>query len=89
MTSHGFRHSASTLLHEHIHIHKVSSEVIEMQMAHKDDNRIRGTYNHAQYLPERKRLMQWWCDYLDEIKVRYSITQQLVFYYYIVQTQPY
>jgi integrase len=68
MTSHGFRHSASTLLHEHIHIHKVSSEVIEMQMAHKDDNRIRGTYNHAQYLPERKRLMQWWCDYLDEIK---------------------
>ena len=68
MTSHGFRHTASTLLHENMHRHGISSEVIEMQMAHKDDNKIRGTYNHAQYLPERKRLMQWWCDYMDRIK---------------------
>ena len=68
MTSHGFRHSASTLLHENMHIHHISSQVIEMQMAHKDENKIRGTYNHAQYLPERKRLMEWWGDYLDHIK---------------------
>jgi len=71
MTSHGFRHTASTLLHDNLHIHKVSSDAIELQMAHKDGS-IRGVYNHAQYLPERVRLMQWWCDYLDEIKARHS-----------------
>ncbi len=71
MTSHGFRHTASTLLHDNLHIHKVASEAIELQMAHKDGS-IRGVYNHAQYLPERTRLMEWWCDYLDEIKVKYA-----------------
>jgi len=72
MTSHGFRHTASTLLHEHMHVHGISSEVVEMQLAHKDENKIRGTYNHAQYLSERRRLMEWWCDYIDEIKVKYG-----------------
>ena len=71
MTSHGFRHTASTLLHEHLHIHNVSSDAIEVQMAHKDDT-TKGIYNHAKYLPERTRLMEWWCDYLDEIKVKYA-----------------
>ena len=70
MTSHGFRHTASTLLHDNLHIHKVASDAIELQMAHKDGS-IRGVYNHAQYLPERTRLMEWWCDYMDEIKVKY------------------
>jgi integrase len=70
MTSHGFRHTASTLLHDNLHIHKVASDAIELQMAHKDGS-IRGVYNHAQYLPERTRLMEWWCDYMDEIKVNY------------------
>ncbi len=71
MTSHGFRHTASTLLHDNLHIHNVTSDAIELQMAHKDGS-IRGVYNHAQYLPERTRLMEWWCDYLDEIKVKYK-----------------
>ncbi len=71
MTSHGFRHTASTLLHDNLHIHNVASDAIELQMAHKDGS-IRGVYNHAQYLPERTRLMEWWCDYLDEIKVKYN-----------------
>ncbi len=71
MTSHGFRHTASTLLHDNLHIHKIASDAIELQMAHKDGS-IRGVYNHAQYLPERTRLMEWWCDYLDEIKVKYA-----------------
>ncbi|HIP19045.1 MAG TPA: DUF4102 domain-containing protein [Sulfurovum sp.] len=71
MTSHGFRHTASTLLHDNMHVHNVSSDAIELQMLHKDGS-IRGVYNHAQYLPERTRLMVWWCDYLDEIKVKYA-----------------
>jgi len=71
MTSHGFRHTASTLLHDNMHVHKIASDAIELQMVHKDDS-IKGIYNHAQYLPERTRLMEWWCDYLDEIKAKYA-----------------
>jgi integrase len=58
---HGMRHTASTILHEN----NFKSEVIETQLAHKDKNKIRATYNHALYLEERKQLMQWWADYLD------------------------
>ncbi len=68
MTSHGFRHTASTLLNENVHVHNLSSDVIEVQMAHKDES-VKGVYNHAQYLSERTRLMEWWCDYLDDIKM--------------------
>ena len=46
----GFRHSMSTNLHKEGY----ESSWIEMQLAHVDKNRIRGTYNHAQYLDERR-----------------------------------
>jgi integrase len=36
------------------------SEVIEMQLSHADSNVIRGIYNHAAYLDERRRMMEWW-----------------------------
>lgn len=68
MTSHGFRHSASTILHEHIHEHGIPSDVIEMQLAHVEKNSVKGVYNKALYMKERVRLMQWWSDYLDEVK---------------------
>ena len=61
MTSHGFRHMASTLLHERGY----RSEWIERQLSHGDRNAIRATCNSAQYLPERRRMMQEWADYLD------------------------
>lgn len=67
-TGHGFRHSASTMLHEHIGEHGAHSLVIEACLAHKDTNEIRAVYNKAQYLEERRRLMQWWADYLDSLK---------------------
>ncbi len=69
MTSHGFRHTASTLLHENIHKHGVPSEVIELQLAHTDRNHIRAIYNKAQFLEQRIKLLQWWAYYLDELKV--------------------
>ena len=68
MTSHGFRHTASTLLHENIHKHGVASEVIEMQLAHVEKNAVKGVYNKAMYMPERVRLMEWWSDYIDALK---------------------
>jgi hypothetical protein len=36
------------------------------RFAHNERNRVRAAYNHAQYLPERRKMMQWWADYLDE-----------------------
>lgn len=63
MTGHGFRHMASTILHERGY----RSEWIERQLAHGDRNSVRARYNFAEYLPERRRMMQEWADYLDEL----------------------
>src|SRR5262249_9468978 len=62
-TGHGFRSTASTVLNEH----GFPPDVIERQLAHGERNSVRAAYNHAQYLPERRKMMQWWADYLDEI----------------------
>ena len=61
-TGHGFRATASTILNEHGY----EPSVIERQLAHAERNEVRAAYNHAQYLPERRKMMQWWADYLDE-----------------------
>lgn len=60
LTGHGFRHMMSTLLHEK----GFDSVWIESQLAHIDKNNIRGTYNHAQYLKGRTKMLQWYSDYL-------------------------
>lgn len=69
MSAHGFRHTASTILHENMHKHNLSSDAIEMQMAHVDKNSIKGVYNKAMYVQERTRLMNWWTDYLNFLKL--------------------
>lgn len=61
-TGHGFRSTASTILNEH----EFRGDVIERQLAHSERNRVRAAYNYAQYLTERRQMMQWWADYLDE-----------------------
>jgi len=63
MTSHGFRHTASTLLNEMGY----SSDAIELQLAHINQDRIRATYNKSQLMEERTRMMQEWADYLDSL----------------------
>jgi integrase len=65
-TGHGFRSTASTILNEQ----GFRADVIERQLAHTERNSVRAAYNHAQYLPERRKMMQWWADYLDEIAVK-------------------
>jgi len=62
-TGHGFRATASTILNEN----GFPPDVIERQLAHAERNKVRAAYNHAQYLPERCKMMQWWGDYLDGI----------------------
>lgn len=64
VTVHGFRSTASTILNEN----GFNKDHIERQLAHGERDKVRATYNHAQYLPERKKMMQWWADYLDGIK---------------------
>ncbi len=55
ITTHGFRHMASTILHES---NKYDSRIIEMQLSHSDHNKIRAVYNHSEYLEPRKAMMQ-------------------------------
>ena len=66
MTVHGFRSMASTLLNEQGY----NRDWIERQLAHGERNSVRAAYNYAQYLPERKRMMQEWADYLDGLKAQ-------------------
>ncbi|MCD8554129.1 tyrosine-type recombinase/integrase [Seleniivibrio sp.] len=65
MTAHGFRAMASTLLHEKGY----ESAIIEMQLAHVERNKVKGAYNHAEYLDKRTVMMQEWADYLDGLKL--------------------
>jgi integrase len=60
---HSFRSMASTLLNEQGY----NRDVIERQLAHSEHS-VRDTYNYAQYLPERRRMMQEWADYLDSLR---------------------
>lgn len=64
MTSHGFRHTASTMLNE-LGFHP---DIIELQLAHNNKDRIRATYNKAQWMDKRINMMQAWADHLDTIK---------------------
>jgi integrase len=64
MTAHGFRAMASTLLNEQ----GFAPDVIELQLAHAERNKVRAAYNRAQRLKERRTLMQQWADYLDALK---------------------
>ena len=66
MTAHGFRTTASTLLNEQ----GWNPDAIERQLAHTPRDQVRAAYNRAQYLDERRRMMQEWADYLDNLKIK-------------------
>ena len=63
-TGHGFRSMASTLLNEQ----GFPPDVIELQLAHTERNKVRAAYNKAQRLPERRKMMQAWADYLERLR---------------------
>jgi integrase len=70
-TVHGFRASASTILNEVLGFDK---DVVERQLAHKEPNKVRAAYNRAEYLAERREMMQRWADYIDDIASRSATT---------------
>ena len=61
-TVHGFRSTFSTALNEA----GFSGDWIEIQLAHAEDDEVRAAYNAAQWLPQRRKMMSWWADYLDK-----------------------
>jgi integrase len=63
-TGHGFRSMASTLLNEQ----GFPPDVIELQLAHAERNKVRAAYNRAQRLEERRKMMQAWADYLEGLR---------------------
>jgi integrase len=62
-TVHGFRTTASTILNETGNFH---SDWIERQLSHVEENQVRAAYNAAEYINQRREMLQWWSDYLDE-----------------------
>jgi integrase len=63
-TTHGFKSTASTFLRER----GFNPAWIEIQLAHGERNKVVAAYNHADYIPQRQRMMQAWADYLDELR---------------------
>jgi integrase len=64
MTGHGFRSMASTILNEQ----GWNRDAIERQLAHAERDNVRAAYNYAEHMPERRKMMQQWADYLDGLK---------------------
>jgi integrase len=64
-TAHGFRSMASTRLNES---HLWHRDAIERQLAHSERDEIRAPYNYPEHLPERVKILQWWADYLDNLR---------------------
>lgn len=65
ITAHGFRAMARTILHERL---KFPPEVIEHQLAHAVPDMLGEAYNRTKFIDERKKMMQAWADYLDELR---------------------
>jgi integrase len=63
-TGHGFRGTASTIMNEQ----GWNKDWIERQLAHVEGNKVRAAYNHAEYLAERRGMLQAWADYLSGIR---------------------
>jgi integrase len=72
ITGHGFRAMARTILDEHLH---VRPEIVEQQLAHTVRDPLGRAYNRTKHLAERRKMMQRWADYLDELKAGSKVVQ--------------
>ncbi len=66
-TGHGFRATASTILYESGLFQR---DAIERQLSHQERSRVVAAYNHSEHLPLRRKMMQWWGDYLSNASLR-------------------
>ena len=65
-TVHGFRGTFSTILNEN----DFNKDHIERQLAHAEEDEVRGAYNAAQWLPQRRKMMIWWANFLDVCRAK-------------------
>ena len=68
--THGFRSTFSTITHEKVKEHGLNSDIIESCLAHEEHNQVKASYNRSskmKYFEEKKELMQWWADWLDNL----------------------
>jgi len=73
VTTHGFRATATTIL---IEVLDADPDHVDRQLAHGVNDRLNGAYDRTKYLPQRKKMMQKWANYLGEIRI--SSIQQTV-----------
>ncbi len=71
-TVHGLRSTASTILNEH----EFEPDWIERQLAHVEHDRVRAAYNAAQWLKQRRGMLVWWNDYLDQAAAKGAAQQK-------------
>lgn len=64
-TMHDLRATASTVANEN----GFNKDRVEIQLAHVSNNKTRASYNHAQWLSDRKAMTQWWADHVDHWKI--------------------
>jgi len=64
MCAHGFRGMASTMLNKH----GWNRDWIELQLAHSDRDAVRSAYNHTDFMEGRRKMMQWWADFLSKLR---------------------
>lgn len=62
LCTHGMRHTISTTLNNMSY----NRDSVEAQLSHADSNKVRATYNHAQYIEKCRVMMQEWTDLLDK-----------------------
>jgi len=62
LVAHGLRALASTTLNEQ----GFDKDVIEVALAHKDKDKIRAAYNRATYMKQRREMMEWWSEHIEE-----------------------
>ena len=68
-TVHGFRSTASTLLNER----GFDKDWVERQLAHVERDEVRAAYNAAEYLPQRRKMMTWWSQFLHDQQHRINV----------------
>ena len=73
MTAHGFRAMARTLLIEQMP--GVHADVIEAQLAHGKSGPLGAAYDRAEYMQQRRELMNIWADYLDKLRTGATVIQ--------------
>ena len=74
-SSHGFRATASTLLNA---ANLFSPDAIERSLAHQDKDAVRRAYARGDAMAERKKMAQWWADYLDVLRANDGNTENVV-----------